>query len=77
CCAVGAELAGPYITKTIIDQHLSNDTNQMSSVLRLLGIYMGLLLVASICNYTQAYLFQSTALQIIKNMRMDLMRHIQ
>lgn len=77
CCAVGAELAGPFITKTIIDQHLSVGTSQMSSILGLLGLYMGLLLVASICNYTQAYLFQSTALQIIKNMRMDLMRHIQ
>ncbi|MBP1963879.1 ABC transporter ATP-binding protein [Paenibacillus aceris] len=77
CCAVSAELAGPYITKTIIDQHLSVDTSQMSSVLKLIGLYMGLLLVASICNYSQAYLFQSTALQIIKNMRMDLMQHIQ
>ncbi|MDD9270747.1 ABC transporter ATP-binding protein [Paenibacillus sp. GCM10023248] len=77
CCAVGAELAGPYITKTIIDRHLTAGTSQMSSVLGLLGLYMGLLLVASVCNYTQAYLFQSTALQIIKNMRMDLMRHIQ
>ena len=23
CCAVGAELGGPYITKTIIDKHLT------------------------------------------------------
>ena len=43
----------------------------------LLGLYLGLLLVASIGNFTQSYLLQSTALQIIKNMRMDLMRHIQ
>ncbi|TXK76799.1 ABC transporter ATP-binding protein [Paenibacillus sp. N3.4] len=77
CCAVGAELGGPYITKTIIDQHLSPDTRDLTPVLQLLGLYMGLLLTASICNYAQAYLLQSTALQIIKNMRMDLMRHIQ
>ncbi|UKS25891.1 ABC transporter ATP-binding protein/permease [Paenibacillus sp. HWE-109] len=77
CCAVGAELAGPYITKTIIDQHLTPDVSQMGPVLKLIGLYMGLLLLASVCNYSQAYLLQSTALQIIKNMRMDLMRHIQ
>ncbi|MBW7477229.1 ABC transporter ATP-binding protein/permease [Paenibacillus oenotherae] len=77
CCAVGAELGGPYITKTIIDQHLSKDTGELSSVLVLLAFYMGLLLVASIGNFLQAYILQSTALQIIKNMRMDLMRHIQ
>lgn len=77
CCAVAAELGGPYITKTIIDQHLSTGTHTMAPVLKLLGLYMGLLLVASVCNFSQAYLLQSTALQIIKNMRMDLMQHIQ
>ncbi|NEW07366.1 ABC transporter ATP-binding protein [Paenibacillus sp. SYP-B3998] len=77
CCAVGAELGGPYITKTIIDQHLSVGTRDLGPVLKLLALYLGLLLTASICNFTQAYMLQSTALQIIKNMRMDLMKHIQ
>ncbi|CAG7647194.1 ABC transporter ATP-binding protein [Paenibacillus allorhizosphaerae] len=77
CCAVGAELAGPYITKTIIDKHLSAGTRELLPVLGLLALYMGLLLTASIGNFVQAYILQSTALQIIKNMRMDLMRHIQ
>ncbi|QYR23854.1 ABC transporter ATP-binding protein/permease [Paenibacillus sp. sptzw28] len=77
CCAVGAELGGPYITKTIIDRYLSKDTGDLGAVLGLLALYMGLLLTASISNFTQSYMLQSTALQIIKNMRMDLMRHIQ
>lgn len=77
CCAVGAELGGPYITKTIIDQHLSKEAGQLSSVLVLLAFYMGLLLIASISNFLQSYILQSTALRIIKNMRMDLMQHIQ
>jgi ATP-binding cassette subfamily B multidrug efflux pump len=77
CCAVGAELAGPYITKTIIDKHLSSGTGDLSSILWLLALYMGLILIASICNFTQSYILQSTALRIIKNMRMDLMKHIQ
>ena len=76
CCAVGSELGGPYIAKIIIDQHLSSGENDIAAVLRLLALYMGLLLTASVCNFTQSYMLQSTALRIIKNMRMDLMKHI-
>lgn len=77
CCAVGAELGGPFIIKTIIDKHLSVGGNDIMPVLGLLGVYMGLLLVASISNFSQSYILQTTALRIIKNMRMDLMSHIQ
>jgi ATP-binding cassette subfamily B multidrug efflux pump len=77
CCAVGAELGGPFIIKTIIDKHLSVGGNDLMPVLGLLALYMGLLLVASISNFSQSYILQTTALRIIKNMRMDLMSHIQ
>ncbi|AJS60560.1 ABC transporter ATP-binding protein [Paenibacillus sp. IHBB 10380] len=77
CCAVGADLGGPFITKTIIDKHLSTGTGDISSILWLIALYMGLIVIASICNFTQSYILQSTALRIIKNMRMDLMKHIQ
>jgi ATP-binding cassette, subfamily B, multidrug efflux pump len=77
CCAVGAELGGPFITKTIIDKQLTNVNGEIGPVLGLLAFYMGLLLIASVGNFTQSYILQSTALRIIKNMRMDLMRHIQ
>ncbi|OMF32230.1 multidrug ABC transporter permease [Paenibacillus sp. FSL H8-0548] len=77
CCAVSAELGGPFIIKTIIDKHLAVSGNDLVPVLWLLALYMGLLLVASISNFLQSYLLQTTALQIIKNMRMDVMRHIQ
>ncbi|SEC08129.1 ABC transporter ATP-binding protein [Paenibacillus sp. GP183] len=78
CCAVGAELGGPYIAKTIIDQHLSpSGSHELAPVLGLIAIYLGLLITASVCNFFQSYTLQSTALRIIKNMRMDLMAHIQ
>ncbi|MDQ0112232.1 ABC transporter ATP-binding protein [Paenibacillus harenae] len=77
CCAVGAELGGPFIIKTIIDKHLSVEGNDLMPVLGLLALYLGLLLAASIGNFLQSYILQSTALRIIKNMRMDLMHHIQ
>jgi ATP-binding cassette, subfamily B, multidrug efflux pump len=77
CCAVGAELGGPFIAKTIIDKHLTAGEQQLAPILGLLGLYLGLLLTASVCNFIQAYTLQSTALRIIQNMRMDLMKHIQ
>lgn len=77
CCAVVAELGGPFIIKAIIDGHLSLDEQNMKPVLWLLAGYMGLLLFSGAANFTQSYLLQSTSLQIIKNMRMDLMRHLQ
>lgn len=77
CCAVSAELGGPFIAKTIIDKHLSTGGRDLAPVLGLIALYLGLLLTASVCNFVQAYTLQSTALRIIKNMRMDLMSHIQ
>lgn len=77
CCAVGAELAGPLIVKTIIDEHLSRGgEEQMAPVLRLLLLYVGLLVAAGCFHFLQSYVLQSTALRIIKNMRMDLMGQI-
>jgi ATP-binding cassette subfamily B multidrug efflux pump len=84
CTAVGADLGGPFIYLTIIDKHLTPAVNSLvpgvgdlGPVLGLLGLYIGLIFIASIGTFTQSYILQSTALQIIKNMRMDLMRHIQ
>ncbi|MFC4598287.1 ABC transporter ATP-binding protein [Cohnella hongkongensis] len=77
-CAVGAELGGPFIIKTIIDGHLTPPrSGDIDSVLGLLGLYLGLILVSGLLNFSQSYLLQSTALRIIKNIRMDVMRHIQ
>ncbi|TVX99714.1 ABC transporter ATP-binding protein [Cohnella terricola] len=76
-CAVGAELGGPYIIKTIIDGHLTPRTDDIGPVLGLLALYIGLILASGLLNFSQSYLLQSTALRIIKNMRMDVMRHIQ
>jgi ATP-binding cassette subfamily B protein len=77
CCAVGAELGGPFIIKTIIDKYLTSTEHAIKPVFQLIGLYIALLLTASVCNFFQAYILQSTALRIIKNMRMDLMSHIQ
>ncbi|WJH35307.1 ABC transporter ATP-binding protein/permease [Paenibacillus sp. CC-CFT747] len=75
--STGAQLAGPYIAKIIIDQHISSGSRDYAAVLRLIGLYVALLLAASILTYVQSYLLQGTALQIIRRMRTDLMNHIQ
>ncbi|NBI29886.1 ABC transporter ATP-binding protein [Chengkuizengella marina] len=77
CGAVGAELGGPLIIQIIIDNHLSNEVIEISPILSLIGLYVGLLITASVLNFIQGYALQTTALRIIKNMRMDLMKHIQ
>ncbi|MFC5403428.1 ABC transporter ATP-binding protein [Cohnella soli] len=76
-CAVGADLAGPYIIKTIIDDHLSGGEGKLGPILALLAAALGLNVLSGLCTFVQSYSLQSTALRIIKNMRMDLMRHIQ
>ncbi|WP_372638211.1 ABC transporter ATP-binding protein [Cohnella sp.] len=76
-CAVGAELGGPFIIKEIVDGHLTPPTGELGPVLILLAFYIGLVLLSGLLNFTQSYLLQTTALRIIKNMRMDVMRHIQ
>lgn len=152
CAAVGAELSGPFIAKTIIDRHILGiqqqpwyemkidevpegirsvnfnnnayvradwlDPNQLESnwrevkidqegdnfyldrgdgtttplsatdvtsfyqhdvkpILKWIGLFVLLLVVASVLHFTQAFILQSTALRTIKAMRMDLMKHIQ
>ncbi|OXM84907.1 ABC transporter ATP-binding protein [Paenibacillus rigui] len=47
------------------------------AVFRWLWLFVGLLVLAGVLHYVQAYALQSTALRIIQRMRMDLMRHIQ
>ncbi|MCR8633850.1 ABC transporter ATP-binding protein [Paenibacillus radicis (ex Xue et al. 2023)] len=50
---------------------------EVGAIIQWLGLFIALLLAASVLHYLQAYTLQSTALRIIQRMRMDLMRHIQ
>jgi ATP-binding cassette subfamily B multidrug efflux pump len=151
CLAVGAELAGPFIAKTIIDKHIIGiqkpwyemgveqvpnevpyvlfsdsayvrsdwiEQNQKQTewkevriiqdgislylvrsegeqfmltaaditsfyqhdvvpIMKLIGIFLILLVIASTLHFIQSYTLQKTALRIIQKMRMDVMRHIQ
>ncbi len=78
--AVGTELLGPIITMTVIDDHLSligTDAFELSPIFKLIGLYVGILIGAAILHFVQSLLLQTTALRIIKRMRMDIMNHLQ
>jgi ATP-binding cassette, subfamily B, multidrug efflux pump len=50
--------------------------HDVEPVMKLLGIYLGLIMCASALTFTQSYLLQTTAVTIIQKLRMDVMRHI-
>lgn len=78
--AVGLELLGPVITMRVIDDHLVHVGTRpvdYGPVFRLILLYAGVLGFAALLNYAQSITLQLTALRIVFNMRMDLMRHLQ
>ncbi|MEX1030733.1 MAG: ABC transporter ATP-binding protein [Paenibacillaceae bacterium] len=78
--AVGTELLGPIITRTVINDHLSligSDAFRMKPIIYLVGLYVCILVGAAILHFVQSFLLQTTALRIILQMRMDIMNHLQ
>ncbi|MBO9607146.1 MAG: ABC transporter ATP-binding protein [Paenibacillaceae bacterium] len=78
--ATAAQLLGPYIAKIVIDRHIAVvDSNErdMGAVLWLIALYVGILVLSSALTFAQSYLLQTTALRIIRKLRMDVMRHVQ
>jgi ATP-binding cassette subfamily B multidrug efflux pump len=78
--AVGTELLGPIITRTVINDHLSlvgSDAFSMRPIIYLVGLYVCILVGAAVLHFVQSILLQTTALRIIMRMRMDIMNHLQ
>lgn len=80
--AVGIELLGPIITKTVIDHHLVKIGTpgfefDFTPILKLVVAYVAILFAAGVFTYIQSYMLQTTALRIVFNMRMDVMNHMQ
>lgn len=49
---------------------------EVRPILGLLGLFLGLLALSGLLTFVQSYMLQTTALTIIRNMRMDVMAHI-
>ncbi|WP_433748582.1 ABC transporter ATP-binding protein [Falsibacillus pallidus] len=63
--------------KLTMNQLLDFYNPEVPKLMKLFGIYLGLLLFASIFQYGQHYYLQTAANRIIQRMRMDIFKHIQ
>lgn len=78
--AVGADLAGPFVAKKIIDNHIVGAEGtgiQFGPIATLLAIFFGLAVVTAIFRYTEYLLLQKASNRIIQKMRNDVYGHIQ
>src|SRR5262249_13961746 len=84
----GADVVGPYLTKTAIDKYLSSANHRsfldpFLSARPLVGIaqlgatYLALLLLSFGLEYTQTYLMQWTGQKIMFDLRSPIFRHLQ
>src|SRR5262249_42187422 len=84
----GADVVGPYLTKTAIDKYLSSanhrsfldpflSTRPLVGIAQLGVTYLALLLLSFGLEYTQTYLMQWTGQKIMFDLRSQIFRHLQ
>lgn len=75
--AVFAELAGPFIAKYIIDEHMTIGNIEIEPIAWLLCLYFALAIVTAIMRYFMYIYLQVGANRIIQKLREDVFGHIQ
>jgi ATP-binding cassette subfamily B multidrug efflux pump len=85
----GADVLGPYLTKVAIDKYLANRTPSHSLLDRFLSsqplvgiaqisaIYIGLLLISFLLEFTQTYIMQWVGQKVMFDLRAQIFRHLQ
>ncbi len=85
----GADVLGPYLTKVAIDKYLASHTeahslldrflsrNPLTGIAQIAGMYMGLLLVSFLLEFTQTYIMQWTGQKVMFDLRAQIFRHLQ
>src|SRR5271165_4270199 len=85
----GADVLGPYLTKVAIDKYLANRTESHSLLDRFLSnqplvgiaqiaaMYLGLLLVSFLFEFTQTYIMQWAGQKVMFDLRAQIFRHLQ
>ena len=85
----GADVLGPYLTKVAIDKYLASHTESHSLLDRFLSsqplvgiaqisaIYIGLLLVSFLLEFTQTYIMQWVGQKVMFDLRAQIFRHLQ
>jgi ATP-binding cassette, subfamily B, multidrug efflux pump len=85
----GADVLGPYLTKVAIDKYLASHNeahslldrflsrNPLTGIAQIAGMYMGLLLVSFLLEFTQTYIMQWTGQKVMFDLRAQIFRHLQ
>jgi ATP-binding cassette subfamily B protein len=85
----GADVLGPYLTMTAIDKYLAARPGEHSFLDRFLspepmvgiaqigGIFLGVLLLGFLFEFTQTYMMQWTGQKVMFDLRSQLYRHLQ
>jgi ATP-binding cassette, subfamily B, multidrug efflux pump len=85
----GADVLGPFLVKTAIDKYLSSQAGGRSfldpllssqplvGIAQISGIFLGVLVLGFIFEFTQTYLMQWTGQKVMFDLRSQLYRHLQ
>ncbi len=85
----GADVLGPYLTKVAIDKYLAAHTeghslldrflsrNPLTGIAQIASMYMGLLVVSFLLEFTQTYIMQWTGQKVMFDLRAQIFRHLQ
>jgi ATP-binding cassette subfamily B protein len=86
----GADVLGPYLTKTAIDKYLSAraggghsfldrflSPQPMVGIAQISGMFLSVLLLGFVFEFTQTYLMQWTGQKVMFDLRSQLYRHLQ
>src|SRR5450756_2522632 len=85
----GADVLGPYLTKVAIDKYLASHTEShslldrflsprpLTGIAQIAGIYVGLLLLTFLFEFTQTYIMQWAGQKVMFDMRAQIFRHLQ
>jgi ATP-binding cassette subfamily B protein len=74
---VSIDLAQPFIVKEAIDKYISVPNPDVGAIAMMASLYLIVVLLAFGLTYFQDILLQSTGQSIVREIRMDLFRHIQ
>lgn len=73
----GSTVLQPYLVKIAIDNDLSNGQHNYHGLLIVSLIYIGVVIVGVLANYTQVLVLQFTGQSIIRQIRLDLFTHVE
>ena len=69
------QLAPPYLTKTVIDQHVA--VRRLSGIGEIAALYLMTLVAAALLEAAQTYILQLTAQRVMYDFRLQVYRHLQ